>query len=214
MSKVKKYTFRILSISIPALLIFIWGFDTMVKRNARNKIFSSVEKIPYNKVGLLLGTSKYLSNGHLNLYYKYRIEAAIELYKKGKIKFILISGDNSIKEYDEPNTMKNDLIKRGIPRNKIFLDYAGFRTLDSIIRAKEIFGQEKITVISQQFHNERAIFIAQRKGLECFGFNAPDVDKYYGLKTRMREKLARIKMILDLATNKKPKFLGEMIEIK
>jgi SanA protein len=112
-------------------------------------------------VGLVLGTSQYLKNGYLNWYFKYRIEATVELYKKGKIDFILVSGDNSHKNYDEPTAFKNELIKRGIPADQIYLDYAGFRTLDSVVRAKEIFGQTSITIISQKFHNERAIYWSQ-----------------------------------------------------
>ena len=105
--------------------------------------------IKKNKVGLVLGTAKVLQNGRLNLYFKYRIEATVALYKEGKIEFVLVSGDNSVKGYDEPTDFKDELVKRGIPPEKIFLDYAGFRTLDSVIRAKEIFGQEQITIISQ-----------------------------------------------------------------
>jgi SanA protein len=172
-----------------------------------------VSEIPYNKVGLLLGTSKYLKNGNENLYYKYRIEAAAKLYKTHKINCIVVSGDNSRKNYDEPTQMKNDLIALGIPAEKIFLDYAGFRTLDSVIRMKEIFGQSNFTIISQKFHNERAVFISQKYGLNAVGFNAQAVSKYYGFKTNLREKLARVKVFTDLFFGKQPKFLGEKIEI-
>ncbi len=194
------------------LSIFIANF--MINHSVEDKIYTSVQKIPNNKVGLLLGTSKTLSNGRLNLYYQYRIDAAVELYHARKVEYVLVSGDNSTQYYDEPTTIKNDLMARGIPENKIFLDYAGFRTLDSVIRSKEIFGQESITVISQQFHNERAIYIANRKDIKAIGFNAKDVHIKYGLKTQIREKLARVKMMLDLIIGKQAKFLGEPIEIK
>ena len=131
-----------------------------VSKQTSEKIYTQVNKIPPNKVGLLLGTSKYLSSGHINLYYKYRIEAVTKLYRSGKIKFILISGDNGSKSYNEPELMKQDLIENGIPTSKIFLDYAGFRTLDSVLRAQKIFGQNSFTVISQEFHNERALYLA------------------------------------------------------
>ncbi len=162
----------------------------------------------------MLGTIKILPNGRLNLYYKYRIEAAAELFKAGKVDFILVSGDNSRKDYDEPTTIKNDLITNGIPASKIFLDYAGFRTLDSVVRCKEIFGQKNITVISQPFHNERAVFIARKKGINAIGFNAKDVNARYGYKVQLRAKLARVKMMLDLVFGKKPKYLGEEIVIE
>ena len=194
-------------------MIGIFGADRLVEKSASDKVFNSTNKIPHNKVGLFLGTGKILSNGRINLYYKYRIEAAVKLFKAGKIDFILVSGDNSTKDYDEPSTIKEDLIKKGIPSSKIYLDYAGFRTLDSVVRCKEIFGQNSITIISQQFHNERAIYIAKRKDIDAVGFNAKDVNVHYGFKTRLRERFARVKMVIDLIFGKKPKFLGEKIEI-
>ncbi|MFT7481835.1 MAG: SanA protein, partial [Oceanospirillaceae bacterium] len=137
-----------------------------------------------NKVGLLLGTAKFLQSGEPNLYYKYRVEAAVELLNAGKVEFILVSGDNSTKYYDEPSTFETDLIEAGIPADKMYKDYAGFRTLDSIVRSKEVFGQSSITVISQPFHNERAIYIATRKGIDAIGYNSERVIAEYGLKCR------------------------------
>jgi SanA protein len=195
-------------------LIAIFGADNLVEKTASDKVFNSVNEIPYNKVGLLLGTGKFLSDGRINLYYEYRVEAAVSLFNAGKVDFILVSGDNSTKDYDEPSTIKQDLIRKGIPANSIYLDYAGFRTLDSVVRCKEIFGQKSVTIISQQFHNERAIYIAKWKDIEAIGFNARDVNIRYGFKTQLREKFARVKMVLDLILGAKPKFLGEKIEIK
>ncbi len=195
-------------------LIAIIGANRLVEKSTKEKLYNSTSTIPHNKVGLFLGTGKILSNGRINLYYEYRINAAVELYKSGKIDFILVSGDNSTKDYDEPSTIKNDLVNKGIPANKIYLDYAGFRTLDSVVRCNEIFDQKSITIISQQFHNERAIFIAKYKGIKAVGFNAKDVNVNYGFKTKLRERFARVKMILDLTFGKKPKYLGEKIEIK
>jgi SanA protein len=175
--------------------------------------YDDINEIPENNVGLLLGTSKYIGKT-LNYYYKYRIDAAVELFKRKKIKYIIVSGDNRVKNYNEPKQLKDDLIKRGIPANRIYADYAGFRTFDSVIRAKEIFGQDNITVISQQFHNERAIFIAKHKGINAVGYNARDLNGKYGLKTRIRERFARIKAVLDIfILRTKPKFLGEKITI-
>ena len=185
-----------------------------VEESTKSKLYNAVQEVPYNKMGLFLGTGKYLSNGNINLYYKYRIEAASKLYKAGKVNFILISGDNSTKSYDEPTTIKADLVALGIPENKIYLDYAGFRTLDSVVRCKKIFGQESITIISQQFHNERAIFIAKHKGIDAVGFNAKSVSKRYGIKVLIRERFARVKMMLDLLLGKQPKFLGEKVIVK
>lgn len=195
-------------------ILCITGSNILVVNNAKGKIFISTKDIPYNKVGLLLGTGKILSNGRTNLYYINRIDAAVKLYKAGKISFILVSGDNGNKNYDEPSTIKEDLILKGVPENKIYLDYAGFRTLDSVVRSKKIFGQTSITIISQRFHNERAIYIAEKNDIKAVAFNAEDVNKRYGLKTILRERFARVKMIIDLTLGKNPKFLGEKIIIK
>ena len=164
-------------------------------------------------MGLLLGTAKYYKDGGINLYFKYRIDAAVLLYKNHKIDYILVSGDNSSLSYNEPITFKKELIKRGIPEDVIYLDYAGFRTLDSVIRAKEIFGQEEITIISQKFQNERAIYLAEKKGIKAIGFNAKDIEGGDGFKMQLREYLARTKAFLDIIFHVEPKFYGEEIEI-
>lgn len=181
--------------------------------SAEDKMFSDIEKIPKNKVGLVLGAGKFTNGNRINLYYKYRLEAAETLYKSGKIEFILISGDNSKKDYDEPSTFKTDLIAKGIPEEKIFLDYAGFRTLDSVIRAKEIFSLKECTIISQKFHNERAIYLAKKNGMKAIAFNAKNITGRYGLKTNLREYLAKTKAVLDVIFNVQPKFLGKKIDI-
>ena len=126
----------------------------------------------------------------------------------------MVSGDNGSLYYNEPNVFKKDLIKGGIPAENIFLDYAGFRTLDSMVRAKAIFGLDNVTVISQKFHNERAIYLAEKKGLHAIGFNADGISLHQGLKVQLREYFARVKVFIDLALNTQPKFLGEKIEIK
>lgn len=187
--------------------------DQWVVRSTHTLLFSAAEDVPKRKVGLLLGTSKWVRGGRINLYYRYRIDAAVALYKAGKVEYILVSGDNSHKDYNEPETMRDDLIAAGIPADKIYLDYAGFRTLDSVVRCKEIFGESAITTISQPFHNQRALFLAQRKGLDAVAFNARDVSKEYGVKVQLREKAARVKMVLDLMFGKGPKFGGEKIKI-
>lgn len=154
-----------------------------------------------------------MRNGTKNYFFYNRIAAAETLFKSGKIKFLIISGDNSLSYYNEPEDMKKELVKAGIPDSVIYLDYAGFRTFDSMIRAKEIFGQTKFIVVSQQFHNERAVFIARKYNIEAYGYNAEDVDAYSGFKTKLRELFARVKVFIDVYSNKKPKFLGEKINI-
>ena len=210
----KKKIVIILTVLVIFILAVIYMANTAIENNAKNKTFTAVSQIEKNKVGLVLGTSKYLTNGKLNLYFKYRIHATVELFKNGKIDFILVSGDNGNKNYDEPTDFKTSLMERGIPEDRIFLDYAGFRTLDSVVRAKEIFGQTSLTIISQKFHNERAIYLAEKNGIKAIGFNAKDVSKRYGLKVQLREYLARTKVFLDILFGVNPKFLGEKIVIK
>ena len=207
----KMIVFAVIVLLLPMLLMFFSNF--MIQKYAENKTYTSIYEIPKNKVGLVLGTAKYSSAGGINLYFRYRINAAVELFQNGKIDFILVSGDNETINYNEPRDFKKELIKRGIPEEKIFLDYAGFRTLDSVIRAKEVFGQEEITIISQKFHNERAIYLAENNNMKAIGYNADDPSINYGLKTQFREYFARTKAFLDILFKVEPKFLGKRIEI-
>jgi SanA protein len=211
---IKNYSVRFFLLISICIALCIYFSNKTIQNNAENNTYDKIDAIPSVKVGILLGTSKQLKSGNINLYYQYRINATAELYNAGKIKKILISGDNSTKEYDEPNDMRLDLINLGIDSNDIILDYAGFRTFDSMIRLKEIFGQDTATVISQKFHNERAIYIAHKLGITVYGYNANDVTTYYGFKTQLREYLARVKTILDFTIGVEPKFLGEKLEIK
>src|ERR1044072_8336475 len=174
MRKIKIIWYSLLAL-IPICIITIIACNYIINKTAKGKLFTDAKAIPYNKVGLLLGTSKRLSSGYQNLYYNYRIEAAAQLLKEGKIKSLVISGKNSRKEYSEPEDMRADLIAAGIDSTVIFLDYAGFRTFDSVVRLNEIFSHESVTIISQPFHNERAIYLATKEGIHAIGFNAADV---------------------------------------
>ena len=187
--------------------------DYIIVSKTENSLFESVDAIPYNKIGVVLGTIKMLPNGYANHYFKYGIDATVALYKAKKIKYIVVSGDNSRKGYNEPEDMKNALIAKRIPASKIFMDFAGFRTLDSVVRMKEVFGRNSFTVISQKFHNERAVYLARLEGMEVIGFNAKDVTINYGIKTQIREKLARVKVFIDYLTGKEPKYSGKKIVI-
>lgn len=195
-------------------LFTVAGCYCFVEIVSKGKTFASTIRIPKNKVGLLLGTSPVSSyTKKANPYYYYRIDAAVKLYKSGKIDRILISGDNSTKTYSEPDMMKNDLVKRGVPSNHIYLDFAGFRTLDSVVRAKKVFKLNEFTIISQEFHNERAICLAQWYGIKAIGYNARDISKRKGIMVQIREIFARVKLVLDMIVNKQPRFLGDTIEI-
>lgn len=204
-----KYT--VFSSLIFVAAIFAWHHYVTVYSSSY--LFSDTHIISKNKVGLLLGTSHKIKGGRTNYYYYNRIKAALDLYKSGKVTKIICSGDNGTRSYNEPIQMQKDLINGGIPEEDIILDYAGFRTLDSVVRAKEVFGQNSMTIISQKFHTERAVFIARSKGIQAIGYNADDVKDSSKWKLMLREKLARTKMALDLIFNKQPKFLGQPITI-
>jgi SanA protein len=213
MKNLIKNIFKIFLLLIVAGIIFIAFANYNIKKESAPFISNTIASLPDTKTAVLLGTSKTLSNGMPNAYFYNRIQAAIDLYKSGKIKYVIVSGDNSTKEYNEPEDMQLTLIKYGIPEDKIILDHAGFRTLDSVVRAKEIFGQTKLIIISQKFHNERAVFLAWKNGIEAYGYNANDVNKYAGLKTNLREYLAKAKVYWDLLFGVEPKFGGEKIVI-
>ncbi|MDO6818671.1 vancomycin high temperature exclusion protein [Zobellia sp. 1_MG-2023] len=210
----RKRLYKIGGLLIIVLFLFILLCDYIISSSAEGKTFSDSNEITKNRVGLVLGTSKKLIGGLPNPYYTYRIKATVELYNAQKIDFVLVSGDNGTRYYNEPNTFKKDLIANGIPPEKIFLDFAGFRTLDSMVRAKEVFGLDNVTVISQEFHNQRAIYLAEKKGLKAIGYNATGISGKEGLKVQLREYLARVKVFLDLLFNTQPKFFGERVEIK
>ncbi|WP_312074763.1 ElyC/SanA/YdcF family protein [Chryseobacterium sp.] len=213
MKKIIKNIIKIFLLFFVAGIIFIVWSNFTIKDQTEKFVTSEISKLPTEKTGLLLGTSKNLSNGAPNAYFFNRIKAAAELYQSGKIQNVIVSGDNSKKDYNEPEEMKNELIKEGVPADKIFEDFAGFRTLDSVLRAKEIFGQNSYIIISQKFHNERAVYLARKNGIEAFGYNAQDVNKYAGYKTNVREKLARAKVFWDFIFGVEPKFGGEKVLI-
>ena len=200
-----------LTLLMPVVLVIMCNL--IVEWYARGKTFDQLSEVPKNKVGLVLGTSKHLAEGGMNPYYSNRVEATVALFEAGKIEFVLVSGDNGSVYYNEPSTIAKDLIAAGIPSEKIFLDYAGFRTLDSVIRAKVIFGLSQVTFISQEFHNKRAIYLAEKKGLEAIGFNASDISGNR-FKVQVRESLARVKVFIDLLMNTQPRYYGDKILIE
>lgn len=205
-----KFIPEILILSIISVIIVYSSVSLFSKRY----MYSSVEKIPYNDVALVLGTSKYLHNGQINMYFQFRMEAAYELYKSGKVKYVLVSGDNRYKSYNEPRQMRIDLIKLGVDKDHIFLDFAGFRTRDSIIRANKVFDLTNFTIVSQPFHNERAILIARQKNINAIAYNAHNVRKLYRIRQFPREFGARVLMFIDIILNKPPKFYGDIIRIE
>ncbi len=184
------------------------AIDTMVSASTVHAIASGVDDVEPKPVALLLGTARRTVAGRPNEFYQARIEAAAALFHSGKVQGILVSGDNATRWYNEPIAMRKDLIAAGVPPEFITLDYAGFRTLDSVIRAKEVFGQRQVVIVSQRFHAERAIFLARHFGLEASGLAAADPTSQGLLKVRAREVLARVAAVLDIVVGRAPKFLG------
>lgn len=207
---ITKILFALLALGVLMVLYANWRIPNFSDKY----IYSSINNVPEKSVAIVLGTSQYIGKRE-NLYFKYRIDAATELYYAGKLDAIVVSGDNKHMSYNEPRDMRKALLKAGVPDSIIYLDYAGFRTLDSMVRMGKVFGQDTFVVISQRFHNERAIFLARHYGYEAFGYNATDLTlSKYSFKTKVRELLARVKVYVDIIFGVKPKFLGEPIEIK
>lgn len=189
------------------------GADRVVARAAVGRCFEQVGQTPVAPVALVLGCAEKLAGDRTNLYFTRRIAAAAELYHSGKVEALIVSGDNSHKEYDEPTAMKNALEQAGVPPERVYCDFAGLRTLDSVVRAREIFGQSRFIVVSQRFHNERAVYLARAHGLEAFGFDTQPVGGSAGLRTRAREWIARVAAVLDTALDTQPKYLGPPVEV-
>lgn len=188
--------------------VYLW-----VGQNARGRLHDELAGLEDHRVGLLLGTAPKLADGRANLYFEYRVQATLDLFRAGKIERVLVSGDHGTRGYNEPEAFRERLTAAGVEPDKIHLDFAGFRTLDSVVRAKEVFGQDEVLIISQRFHNARALYLADHFGVRARGFNAQDVGGASGLKNLIRESLARVKLLLDLQFGVGPRFLGEPIEL-
>ena len=185
-----------------------------IERRTASTLAPDLAALPHKRVGLVLGCAPLLSSGRPNWYFEKRSEAAAAVFAAGKVEFLLVSGDNHRAGYDEPTAMKDALVKRGVPADRVVLDHAGFSTLDSVVRAEKVFGLSEFCVISQRDHAQRAVYIAQTKGIAAVAYPAKDVSARQGLRTRLRESLARVRTLLDLhVLGRKPRFLGPKIEI-
>ena len=200
----------ILIVILLVAVVLVVGADFYVRALAKGQTFEKIDDVKPGRAALVLGTSPHLSDGRDNTYFQGRIKAAADLYKAGKVTFIIVSGDNRTMDYNEPQAMRKALEAQGVPGDKIRSDYAGLRTLDSIVRVKEIFGQKQVVVVSQRFHLERAIFLARHFDVEAEGFVAggdPTGLAYW--RNWARERLARVRMLLDLYVfDTGPKHLG------
>lgn len=202
-----------LLIAIALVAALFLAANAFVIGTTRGRVFSSVESVPARHVAVVLGTSPWVA-GRKNLYFEYRMDAAAALYRAGKARYLLLSGDHGRKDYDEPGYMQAALVARGVPASALVLDHAGFRRLDSVARAKAVFGQSQVLIVSQEFHNHRAVFLARQQGVDAIAVNARAVDRWYGIKTHLREWFARAGAVADAyVLARKPRFYGPPVEI-
>ena len=189
-------------------MLALLAADLRVERRAAGRVYGDVSDIPAREYGLLPGTSRLVHGKYLNTYFYNRIHAALELYRAGKIRKIIVSGDNGRADYNETGDMARELIAEGVAPEDVLSDYAGFRTLDSVVRARNLFGASELTVISQRFHCERAIYLASEHGVDALGFEADEVaPRAIRVKLAVREALARVLAVLDAEVLKtKPHF--------
>ena len=199
--------------TVAGIAAAVLGSQWVIEKQA-SLVFDDTEAIPHKRVGLVLGCSPMVAGKRPNLYFRYRIAAAVELFKADKVDYLLVSGDNHAVHYDEPTAMRDALIAGGLPEERIVLDYAGFSTLDSIVRAKKVFGQSELSIISQHDHAMRALYFAKHNDIDAVGFAARDVTGRHSTRTNIRESFARVRALLDVhLLVRKPRFLGEMIAI-
>lgn len=201
--------YRVFVICLLAAVAFVVFANLRITRAHRDRLYADARLIPARETGLVLGASRLLRDGSPNPHFDSRMDATAELYRAGKIRRVIVSGDNGSRYYDEPTMMKDALIARGVPASAIVCDYAGFRTLDSVIRARTVFGLRDCTIITQRYHNTRALEIAGATGLDALGFCAKDVRFSHSVRTELREVASRTVAILDLYVwHRQPRFPG------
>ena len=202
-------------LSLALLAAFIGATNWWVLRAARGHLHTDVTYLPQNDVAVVLGTSPKLRGKWSNPFFEARMDAAAALVRSGKVQHLLVSGDNGHSSYDEPTAMKEALVQRGVPAEAISLDYAGFRTLDSMARAKRVFNLDRCTIVTDDFHQPRALFLAAQHGLKAEGFVGRPVPWKWSKKTRIREIGSRVKAWLDIyVLRTEPKFYGPKVELR
>lgn len=192
--------------------LLAWFAERWLDRAAEATSFSEVGKVPAVDVALVLGTAPIGPEGGPNRYFVYRLDAAAALYKAGKAKYFIVSGTREGR-YDEPTAMRAGLIERGVPAEAIYRDFDGDRTLDSIVRARRIYGQTRLVIVSQRFHLARALFLAHHEGIDAWGFEARDVDQPYSIFTELRRYPSALRAYWDVWMNASPGDLGKPVAI-
>lgn len=195
--------FRLLLTGLFSVFLFFAACNAWVIMSTSGRVYTELKDVPATNVGLVLGTSKRFANGKPNSYFEHRMDAAARLYQKGKVKHLILSGDNRTQYYNEPADMKKALVKRGVPDSVITADNAGLRTLDSVVRSYKTFGQKEITVVTQRFHSYRAVFIGQYHDINTYAYTAETLPFRSSANLLFREFLARPMAVIDLYILKK-----------
>ncbi|MES0873774.1 SanA/YdcF family protein [Sinimarinibacterium thermocellulolyticum] len=207
----RRFLRRWLSLGVLIFVLAVLGANRWVINSTDSYIYKDWALLPFNEVGVVLGTSKYLQSGKPSPEFRWRVAAAAELYKNGKVKHLIVSGANPDETYNEPRQMYRELVAQGVPASAITMDFAGFRTFDSVVRARAVFGLDRFTVITQKYHSYRAVFIGRKMNLNVVAYLAPATsDGGPGNRHPLREIFARTKAVLDIfLLRTEPRFLGD-----
>ncbi|MCW5749082.1 MAG: YdcF family protein [Alphaproteobacteria bacterium] len=199
--------------AMAGLGLVLLACDWWIDEAAAPFVTDRIDKVPPAEVALVLGTAPYVAGQRRNLYFEYRLDAAAALHKAGKVKYLLVSGDNREREYNEPRAMRDGLIERGVPADAIYRDVAGIRTLDSVLRARDVFAQSRYIVVSQGFHSRRAVWLARAHGIEAFGFDARDVPFEAAPKVWLRQYASAARAVFDVIVGSTASGEGPRVEI-
>lgn len=213
---IKKKVLRIAIILIILLalgLATVFGINTFIKTSSKKRFLSLEEATNLDDVDCILVLGAGVWGDRPTHMLEDRLEYGISLYKMGASGKLLMSGDHGRENYDEVNVMKNYAVNHGVLSSDVFMDHAGFSTYESIYRARDIFEAEKIIIVTQEYHLYRALFIADKLGLEAYGV-ASDPREYVGQRSRnIRELLARVKDFLYVIVKPEPTYLGDTIPV-
>ena len=195
--KTLKHALWVIMAIMGVALAIVSVCEISVYSASKERVYSDVEKIPHREVGLLLGTNPKSRRGGANMFYNHRIDAAVALYEAGKVDRFIISGAKKGSDYDEPQAMREALVARGVPDSILILDGQGFHTIESIVRAKEVYEVDSVTIISQEFHNRRSLYMAKHNGLDAIAYNAANTTILrWRIIMFLRERASRVKAVL------------------
>lgn len=188
-------------------VVWVVVAHVVVAHSAAERIYERLTDVPARYVAIVLGARVH-QGGQLSAVLDNRVQCAADLYRAGKVRRVLVSGDHGQRSYDEVNAMARALLARGVPKSAVFLDHAGFRTLDSMQRAQEVFSVHGATVCTQRFHLPRSLFLARHFGIDAVGFVADRREYWSALHNTLRERVAIAAALLDVLTGRSARYLG------